>query len=173
FAEIMRKDGDLDWHVAIHPYNTPMTSPYAWLASGRAPHSQDAAYLTMHNIDVLTDYLCRSEMLAPDGQVRSVICSEQGYTSSMGESLQAAAVVYGYLQAMHNSHIDGFILSREMDDGGEVAQGLANGLLNLGAGRKMAYSYYQAMGTANEQQFIDSALAIMGITDISTILTDR
>ena len=102
FAEIMRKEGDLDWHVAIHPYNVPLYDPYAWRPSSKTPHSQDAAYISMQNIDVLTDFLSQPQMLAPDGLVRSVLCSEVGYTSSQGEGIQAAAVVFGYLQAVHN-----------------------------------------------------------------------
>ena len=173
FAEAMRRDGDLDWHVAVHPYNVPLTNPYAWQTSSYAPHSQDARYLSMRNIDVLTDFLSQSSMLAPDGQVRSVLCSEVGYTSSQGEGAQAASVVFGYQQAMSNSHIDGFILSRELDDGGEIAQGLAYGLLNTAAAPKLAYAYYQAMGTAAEQQYVNSALSIMGVSSLSDVITYR
>ncbi len=173
FAEIMRKEGDLDWHVAIHPYNVPLYDPYAWRPSSKTPHSQDAAYISMQNIDVLTDFLSQPQMLAPDGLVRSVLCSEVGYTSSQGEGIQAAAVVFGYLQAVHNSHIDGFILSRELDDYGEIAQGLALGLLNGAAAPKLAYAFYQAMGTEAEPQFVQQALAVMGVPDLNSIITYR
>ena len=169
----MKKDGDLDWHAAIHPYNVPLYDPYAWRPSAKTPHSQDAAYISMQNIDVLTDYLSQPHMLAPDGLVRSVLCSEVGYTSSQGEGIQAASVVFGYRQAMHYSHIDGFILSRELDDYGEIAQGLALGLLNGAAAPKLAYAFYQAMGTEAEQQFIDQAMAVMGVTDLNSIITYR
>ena len=173
FNNALRREGNLDWDVAVHPYDVPLYDPYAWKSSAYAPHSQDARYLTMRNIDVLTDFLGQADYLSPSGQVRSVLCSEVGYTSSQGEGIQAAAVVYGYQQAMHNSHIDGFILSRELDDAGEIAQGLANGLLNGAAQPKQAYSYYQAMGTAAEQQYIDAAAAIMGVTDFGSLLTNR
>ena len=173
FAEIMRKEGDLDWHVAIHPYNVPLYDPYAWRPSSKTPHSQDAAYISMQNIDVLTDFLSQPQMLTPDGLVRSVLCSEVGYTSSQGEGIQAAAVVFGYLQAVHNSHIDGFILSRELDDYGEIAQGLALGLLNGAAAPKLAYAFYQAMGTEAEPQFVQQALAVMGVPDLNSIITYR
>ena len=172
FGEAVKREGDLDWHVAVHPYNVPLYDPYAWHASDRAPHSEDAAFLTMRNIDVLTDWLGRPDMLDSDGEVRSVLCSEVGYTSSNGQDIQAASIVYGYLQAMHNSHIDGFILSRELDDGGEVAQGLAYGLRG-GGGPKTAYAYYRAMGTAEEQQYVEMAMATMGVTDMADILTER
>lgn len=173
FNSAVLREGDMDWHVAVHPYNVPLYDPHAWYSGSNIPHSQDAAYISMRNIDVLTDFLSQGTFLAPDGNVRSVLCSEVGYTSVQGEAVQAASVVYGYLQAMHNSHIDGFILSREQDDAGEIAERLANGLLDLSGRQKLAYSYYQAMGTANEQQYIDAAVQTMGIGSISEVLTDR
>ena len=173
FNAIMMTEGNIDWHVAVHPYDVPLYDPIPWSSSSRVQHSQNTAYITMQNIDVLTDYLCQKSLLAPNGQVRSVICSEQGYTSLQGENIQAAAITYGYLQAMANQHIDGFILSRELDDAGEIGQGLANGIVNLNGTHKLAYDYYRNIDGANAAQYAAAAAATLGVSDMSQILTVR
>ena len=173
FNAIMMTEGNIDWHVAVHPYDVPLYDPIPWSSSSRVQHSQNTAYITMQNIDVLTDYLCQKSLLAPNGQVRSVICSEQGYTSLQGENIQAAAITYGYLQAMANQHIDGFILSRELDDAGEIGQGLANGIVNLNGTHKLAYDYYRNIDGANAAQYAAAAAATIGVSDMSQILTVR
>lgn len=173
FNSIMLTGGNIDWDVAVHPYDVPLYDPVAWGATGRVQHSQSTAYITMQNIDVLTDYLSQSSLLAPKGNVRSVICSEQGYTSLQGENIQAAAVVYGYMQAMANQHIDAFILSRELDDAGEIGQGLANGIVNLNGTHKLAYDYYKNIDGAAAAQYAAAAAATIGVSDLSQILTVR
>ena len=123
----------------------------------------------MENIDVLTDFLCTPAMISPTGQVRSVLCSEVGYTSSQGEQLQAASIVYGYQQAVHNQHIDGFILSREHDMAAEIGQGLAFGLTGLNGAPKLAYTWYASAESANT---IAAASAILG-ANIGSLITVR
>ena len=161
--------GNIDWHLAVHPYNVPLYDPVAGTPGTLHPHNQSARYITMENIDVLTDFMCTPAMLSPTGQVRSIICSEVGYTSSRGEQLQAASVVYGYQQALHNQHIDAFILSREHDQAAEIAQGLAFGLTNLNGSPKMAYTYY---ASAENPNTIAAASAVLG-ADINALMTVR
>ncbi len=170
---IMTEEGNIDWHVAMHPYNYPLTDPYAWTVKPQVTHSYDTAYIAMQNIDVLTDYLSREEFLTPDNEIRSVLCSEVGYTSSKGQAVQAAAVVYGYLQAEANVHIDGFLLSREMDDPGEVSQGLSNGLLTTGGGRKTAYNYYKYIDGPDAETYKEAAASIIGVDNIMSLITVR
>ena len=166
-------EGNIDWGLAAHPYNVPLYDPKAWVASSRAPRSSEAGYLTMYNVAVLTDLLSTADYLSPDGSVRSVLLSELGYTSSQGDALQAASVVYAYLQVANNQHIDGLILSRETDDAGEIAQGLANGLRDTAGNPKLAFSYYAGIDGPDAQTWINAAQEIMGIQDISSILTPR
>lgn len=173
FNAIVTAEGNIDWHVGFHPYNVPLYQPMAWAQSSLVTHSQDTRYVSMQNIDVLTDFLCQSTFLAPNGQVRSIICSEVGYTSSSGEAVQAASVTYGYLQAMANQHIDGFILSRELDDKSEIAQGLSLGLIKTNGTHKQAYEYYRNINGANAATYMAAAASTIGITDMATILTVR
>ena len=69
----------------------------------------DTPMVTMANIHVVTDYLQQESFLKEDGEVRSVILSELGYTSSKGEEVQAAAIAYAYKTAAANQHIDSIL----------------------------------------------------------------
>ncbi len=168
FNSKISSQGNIDWRVAAHPYNATLTNPCAWTGEN-APHNQNAAYVTMYNLDVLTDYLATPELLSPSGAVRTVKVSELGYTSLLGEEYQAASIVYAYMVAMNNSHVDGFILSREADHVDEIAQGLAYGICNTDGSKKMAYSWYQSIDSADT---IAQASAIAGV-DLNTLITPR
>ena len=58
--------------------------------------------VTIYNIDVITSYLQKQEFLMPDGEVRPVLLSEMGFTSTYGEDVQAAAFAYAYYIAENN-----------------------------------------------------------------------
>ncbi len=165
----MKSEGNVDWRVAVHPYNAPLYAPNAWETSSSVSHSQSTPYVTMANIDVLTDFLCSADMLSPTGAVRSVKCSEVGYTSANGEQLQAASLVYAYLVAENNSHIDGLVVSRESDDAIDIAQGMASGLCGLDGAHKMGYDYYK---NAADPNYIAQASAIAGV-DLTSLITPR
>ncbi len=173
FNRAVSAEGNIPWDVAVHPYNYPLSAATAWSTGNNVFHSIETPMLTMANIDVLTDFLCAPDMINDDGTVRSVLCSEVGYTSQKGEGLQAASVVYGYLQAVNNQHIDGFILSRELDDAGEAAQGLSLGLISSGGTRKLAWHWYMEIDGDNAQRIIAEAAAVIGVEDIRTLLTPR
>ena len=173
FNQQISATGNIGWDVAIHPYDYPLYDPLVWLQTTNYPtqvnHTQNSPYLTMANVEIFTDLMTTPAMLAPNGQVRSIVCTEQGYVSSLSEDYQAAAVVYAYLQALNNQHIDAFILSREMDHQTEIAQGLNVGVRNLNGTAKKALSWYM---TAESAQTQAAASAIIG-TPIATLLTPR
>ena len=50
----------------------------------------------------------------------------------------------------------------EMDDYTEMAHGLTSGIRNADGSRKMAWSWYAAMGTAQEQDVVNQAFAYIG-----------
>ncbi len=84
--------------------------------------------ISIRNIHVLTDYLQKEEFLTDSGEVRHVILSEIGYTSSQGQDLQAASFVYAYKVIEANQYIDSMLFSRETDATIEINQGLALGI---------------------------------------------
>lgn len=151
FNRNLKAEGNIDWALAQHPYNYPLTSAKAWSSSGKAgsyvQEGENTPVITIKNLHVLTDYLQKPEMRTEDGEVRHLILSEMGYTSSQGQELQAASFVYAYKVIEANQYVDSMLFSRETDAPSEVAQGLALGICTLGGGRKSIYEAYKYVDT--------------------------
>lgn len=173
FNRQIKEEGNIDWGLAIHPYNVPLTAVPSWADSKYVKDSVDTSMISMKNIDVVTDYLEQEEFLTDDGEVRSVTLSELGYTSSKGEELQAAALVYAYKVAEANQHIDAILFSRQTDAVEEIAQGLALGINHVDGSHKYVYNVYKYMDTEQKETYTDFAKGIIGISDWSQIIKQR
>ena len=164
-------EGNIDWSLSNHPYNFPLYEPNTLTAKAQVTHTQSTRYITMSNIDVLTDFMCQTQFLNPAGQVRSISLTEVGFTSSaaMGsnEALQAADIVFAINQANANQHIDGIVINRQRSDASEIAQGLDYGLLNANGTAKQAYSWFT---TATDPNTIAAASAVLGKDITSSIV---
>ena len=173
FTDIINREGNIDWGLSFHPYNSPLYDPYAWKQQAcwvRADYS--TPYITMENIDLLTNYMTQPGYLAPNGQVRSISISEIGFTSSYGEDAQLASIVYGYLMAASNPHIDAFMLFREVDDAHEMQSNIAQGLKRPDGSQKPAYQIYKAMGTGGQAAAAAQASQIIG-QDVNALVANR
>lgn len=174
FNRNLKAEGNIDWALAQHPYNYPLTSPKAWSSSGKAgsyvQEGENTPVITIKNLHVLTNYLQKPEMLTEDGKVRHLILSEMGYTSSQGQELQAASFVYAYKVIEANQYVDSMLFSRETDATSEVNQGLALGLCTLGGGRKSIYEAYKYVDTPESAQYTDFALRVIGISNWSEVI---
>ncbi len=165
FNRQIKEEGNIDWGLAIHPYNVPLDSPYIWDESAYVKESEDTPMVTMANIDVVTDYLQKEEFLTDEGEVRSVTLSELGYTSLLGEDIQAAAIVYAYKVVEENPYIDSVLFSRQTDAEEEMEQGLALGINHMDGTHKYVYKVYKYMDTEEEEKYTDFAKEIIGITE--------
>lgn len=173
FNRQIKAEGDIEWGLAFHPYNAPLTTPYTWNSSKLVKDSADTSMITMANIHVVTDYLQQESFLTEEGEVRSVILSELGYTSLKGEEVQAAAIAYAYKTAAANQHIDSILFSRQTDAAEEIAQGLALGLNRTDGSHKYAYQVYKYMDTEQEEKYTGFAKNIIGISDWSQVVKKR
>ena len=177
FNECIKEEGNIQWGLAHHPYSYPMTWPKFWELTGEAgemvQESEDTSMVTIYNIDVVTNYLQKEEYLMPDGEVRSVILSEMGFTSTYGEDVQAAAFAYAYYIAENNQHIDSMLLSRETDDAGEVAQGLALGLSYQNGRRKYIYDTFKYIDTDEKDAYTEFAKNYIGIKDWEEVIIQQ
>lgn len=175
FNRNLKAEGNIDWGLAQHPYNYPLTSAKAWSSSGRAAsyvlETETTPVITIKNLHVLTDYLQKPEMRTDDGEVRHLILSEMGYTSSQGQDLQAASFVYAYKVIEANQYVDSMLFSRETDASVEVAQGLALGICTLGGGRKSIYDAYKYVDTPESAKYTDFALRVIGVTSWDQIIS--
>ena len=173
FNYYVNREGNIDWGLSFHPYDSPLYDPYAWLGLERWVHKDvTTPYITMQNLYILTDYMHQSEFLSPSGEVRSISLSEIGFTSYFGDDLQCASVAYGYLQAAANPDIDSFMLYRQTDHAKEIESRIAQGLVDVNGNKKPAYDYYKYIDTDQAQVYKDKASAIMGM-DIDALIGNR
>ena len=170
FAKRSREDsrGDFDWHVAYHPYPENLFEPRFWNDASAIPQ-EDTPRITFKNLDILTTYLRRPELLF-DGQVRRIILSEQGFHTPEGpegEAIQAAAYCYAYKKVEQLEGIDAFILHRHVDHPHEG--GLRLGLRRYLPGakeprpKKQIYDSFRAADTEEWQSAFEFALPIVGL----------
>ena len=170
--------GNFDWGLAEHPYNYPMTWTSFWtpknpFSASMIQHSIDTPYLSMENIEQLTDYMCLPHMLGTKGQVRPILLTEIGYSSTQGDEAQAFAMVYAYQRVMTNRYIRMIIFNRQTDYPIEVRDGLSVGLTALDGRRKLAYEYFKQMNGGNSGAYINQAAGYMGIADWNAAMNAR
>lgn len=177
FNNNIKACGNIDWGLAQHPYNYPLTSAKAWTLSSKAAsyvtESENTPVLTIKNIHVLTNYLQKPEMLTEDGEVRHLILSEMGYTSTAGQDLQAASFAYAYKIIEANQYIDSVLLSRQTDASVEVQQGLALGINGPNGAPKSLYTVYKYIDTPECAQYTDYLLPVIGISSWNEVIRQR
>ena len=170
FNSYISKHGNIDWSLAYHPYNIPLTSCKTWAASKYVNHTASTPMMSMQNIEVLVNYMNQSSFLNPAGNCRSILISELGYTSTQGEALQAAALAYAFYKINHYADIDGLLLNRHTDDATEIAQGLATGITTAGGGRKASYTVYKYMDSPDWETYLEPYKSVIGISSWNQIL---
>lgn len=161
--------GNIDWSLAYHPYNVPLTSCKTWDSSKYVSHNSNTGVISMQNIEVLVNYMNQEHFLNPNGECRSIMITELGYTSTQGEQLQAAAIAYAYLKIDHYQDIDGLLLNRQTDDATEIAQNLATGITKSNGAAKYSYNVFKYMDTDQRDKYLDFAKSIIGINNWSEI----
>lgn len=115
FAADMKKNGDIDWCVAQHPYTVPLTYAKFWDMSGckdgkyMATQVNNGAMMSFQNLSVLTNFMQTKEMLTKAGTVRHILLSEIGISNAQGGDVQAAALYASFKAASSNPFIDGII----------------------------------------------------------------
>ena len=177
FNAYIKSEGNIDWDLSYHPYPVPLTHAAFWNMPSNyrrmnlVSNSADTKMVTIQNIHVVTDYLQREQFLNPEGESRSVILSELGFTSTSGGAVQAAALAYGYKIAAANSHIDGFLLNRHVDASVELAQGLALGICDTSGNPKQAYQVYKHIDGPKAEDVTDFAKGIIGISSWSEVIS--
>ena len=165
FSSSISEYGNIDWGLAAHPYSFPNENTAFWKASKYVNHTESTPCITMENIEVLTNYMQKESMLDTSGNVRSIILSEMGYSSSSGEAVQAAAFAYAYTKMVKNGHIDALMLSRQVDAPEEVAAlGLALGLETVGGNHKQIYNVFKYIDTNKRDEVVSFAYDIVGKT---------
>ncbi len=171
FNRVAGLGGNFDWNVAYHPYPEDLRNPKTWEDRTALP-SSESPRITFRNLEVLTDYLGRPELLH-HGQPRRVILSEQGFNSDGtvdGERFQAAAYAYAWEKVAGLPGIDAFILHRHVDH--QLEGGLNLGLWRRKPGSvadpdtpKPIYEVFKAADTPAREEAFRFALPLVGMTN--------
>lgn len=162
--------GNIDWGIAQHPYNVPLTEARIWKSSKYVEHNAGTSMMTVANIEVLVNYIRQEQFLKADGSSRSILLSELGYTAQAGEANQAAAYAYAYYKMDAYEEIDGFLLNRQTDAPEEVSQGLSFGLYDSGGGHRQIYDVFKYIDTPQHAEYTEFAKSIIGISSWSEII---
>ena len=196
FNEKMKQSGDIDWGLAYHAYSYPLGDPkvlnddiavkneagYVY-KDGVTKDSFYTATITMKNIDVLTDFMKQEEFLAPNGEVRSIILSEQGYTSNSHlygncEAQQAASMLYAYYKAEMNKYIEAFIYFLQFDNS---RASLGNEYYKFGLtyindegeiNKKLSYDIFKNMDKKDSLERFSYFKNILGINEYSDVISN-
>lgn len=173
FAAYMAQTApDMEWNVNYHPYSDPLGSTNFWGNTSSTSNSSNTKYISMRNINVLTDYLSQLESRygKASGSIR-VILGEFGYSANAGnaskEEKQAAALGYGYYIAMANSRIDSYII-RAYQDAPEEGK-LKLGLRATSDVAKESYQVYKYLDTSQSESYMNKYLGTVGLNSWSAI----
>ncbi len=191
FHECELKDQEMDWGLAWHPYPYPLGDADT-LDDGDEPTTDTdgqptyggevtmeytSPLVSMKNIHVITDYLSEN-LLTSDGRVRSIICSEVGYTSfsvlyGENQSKQAANIAFALVKAQMNPYIDAFIIRCQLDisEGSPYFQfGLREDAEGRYLDKKLAFDVFRYLDTTEAEQHIDEYLPVLGINGWSDVI---
>ncbi|MBQ7821780.1 MAG: hypothetical protein IJ391_05810 [Clostridia bacterium] len=168
FAENMKVHGDTEWALAINPYASDTSVTEFW-NDEKATDSLDTQYITMKNLDVLSEFM-RLENMTSDNGVRDIIISEFGIHGSFEEArnndCQAAAYALAYAIADQNDDIDAFLYYRHVDHPAEpVHFGLwtSNAISPLTPENKKAiYTIFENVDTKDYSGGLEMAHAFIG-----------
>lgn len=173
FNSIISSKGNIDWDLAYHSYPVPLTNAAFWNTGSFKKYttqSVDTPMVAMHNVNIVTDYISGGKFLKPDGSYRNVFISEVGFTSTSGETVQAAAIAYAYYICEKNPRINGLIINRETDSYEEIAQGLAVGLTRPDGSPKVAYNVYKHLDMSDSLDVSQFALGVIGADSWGSIV---
>ncbi len=178
FSKYIASVGDIPWGVSVNPYKSSDDVGEYWNDT-RAKDNAETEFVTMKNINVLTDFLSQNDFLYLD-EIRSIIIGEFGVDGRANDTAaintQAAQYALAYYTAAKNEHIDAFIYSNHFDgSGGEHSRGLrayTNGTASLDSTLKQPfYNVFSQIDTENSEkitEFVESTAgnvvfeAIMG-----------
>lgn len=156
-AKISDMQKDVNWNLAYHAYNQPLSDSQFWSGANASMFTSDAnttTFITMRNIQTLTDYVKNRF-----GSNTRIILSEQGFSSTYGgQANQAAAIALAYYKAACNPMIDAFIIRSYKDEAHEAAQGLAMGLKDANGKKKTAYNVFKNMDSSNSLKYTEKIL---------------
>ncbi|MCR5418986.1 MAG: InlB B-repeat-containing protein [Lachnospiraceae bacterium] len=157
--EIKKRNKKIKWNLAYHAYPAILTQPATW-NDAYTHNNVNSEFVTPKNLNILTNYVKKNF-----GKNCRIILSEQGFTATSGQDVQAAGILYTYYKAQFNSQIDAVIFRSLSDADIEVQQGLAFGI----QGRK-AYNVFKKMDSKDSVSVAKPYLKTIGASSWKKII---
>ena len=133
---------DTYYGIAWHAYPEDLVDP-DFTNDISAKDSVSPPIINMKNINALTNFMQQQDYLSPNGTVRSVILSEQGFNATTDEK-QAQMIETAYNIAKENPYIDIFFLSRENDLGEmHLGQEMKFGIIDRNGNKRASFETYK------------------------------
>ncbi|MBO5303769.1 MAG: fibronectin type III domain-containing protein [Lachnospiraceae bacterium] len=158
FYKQMKAQGNIVFRIAYHAYPQGMGDPIFWDDS-LATNSTNSQIINFKNLTVLTNYVKKNF-----GKKYKIMLSEQSFNTSRGEVMQAAAYAYAYYMSEGNDMIEAFIYGREFDHPEELKEGYYWGLCDQWHVKRLIWSVYQYIDTADSFKFTDPLLKHTGLS---------
>jgi len=181
-GKLSKKEGDFEWGIGWHSYPTNLFNPKVWNDDpAQTQLNFNTPQITPKNIEVIDAYVRQKDVLYKGKKVRTVILSENGFSSNAArnpnanETTQAAALAYFWKKTNNRApSIEGIQLHRWIDNTNEA--GLLFGLWTNKAGtvsdlgdKKEGWFVWNAAGTPAEDSVFTKYKAVIGINDWADI----
>lgn len=183
--KLTQKEGDYEWNIAWHSYPTNLFDPTVWNdPPAKTQFNFDTPEITPKNLEMIDAYVRQKEVLYNGKKVRTILLSENGFSSNAArnananETTQAAALAYFWKKANKRlPSIENIQLHRWVDNPNEA--GLLFGLWTVLEGtndgfdkKKEGWYVWEAAGTSMENAVLDPYKSVIGISDWSEIYQD-
>lgn len=127
---VCRRDGDVEWGIAEHPYPENLTCPDFW-NDRSAPFDFSAYKITMRNLELWPLFVTHPFFLYK-GRLRKLIFDEQGFHTDDRHPWKEEQGAYGFVllweKLKRQPLIDLFLINRDADLPDEEEEGLHLGL---------------------------------------------
>lgn len=184
-VKLTQKEGDYEWNIAWHSYPTNLFDPTVWNdPPAKNQFNFDTPEITPKNLEMIDAYVRQKEVLYNGKKVRTILLSENGFSSNAArnananETTQAAALAYFWKKANKRlPSIENIQLHRWVDHPNEA--GLLFGLWSVLEGtndgfgeKKEGWYVWEAAGTSRENAVLDPYKSIIGIDSWNEIYQD-
>ena len=184
-VKLTQKEGDYEWNIGWHSYPTNLFDPTVWNdPPAKTQFNFDTPEITPKNLELIDAYVRQKEVLYNGKKVRTILLSENGFSSNWArnananETTQAAALAYFWKKTNKRlPSIENIQLHRWVDNPNEA--GLLFGLWTVLDGtndgfdeKKEGWYVWEAAGTSREDTVLDPYKSIIGIDSWNEIYQD-
>ena len=163
-AAQLKKEGNIHFDVALHPYPSPEQDPRVWNRSSLVSDSALTQQYVPLNMAYVASYIKKTygsnvHIILPETGINSL------YNGKDMQAEQAAGIAYAYYLTEFNPDIDMIGIHREKDDPGENAAGFRLGIYGSSFDApKKAVQVFKYMDTGSWKRYTADALKTVGIS---------